>query len=450
MDVKTKLGVVCGLSLLAAVARAVTVSTGSFVANPGAVVTVPVAIDDVKGLSYASVRLAYDPQVLVPLKTAEGSLRTVFDADFVTVGNLSEGWIAVSAFGRTNAAASVSGTVADVTFAVRAGTAGLYSDVTVTKVELGDTSGLRDATADRTVAAASGMVRVMGAGADVARLERAQTVVADTTLAAWTLTAGDALQASDAQTPVTVTGGVSAPGAIPVAAPANGWATGRYELLRTPTAGLAFALNGLDGATATLGSAAADGWVVYYADVAVAGETPVGVAAGVAETLDAGTCNRIRANLSKALAADAAAQTALAAAKSIEVTGPDGSIALVAELGIAPAFGGVDVAGVAHVTYAMPTVRITSFDPATGRLGIKVEPGAGNAIVDELATGYVHVYGTARLGEAMRYISQVGFDLTPYLKAETKGEATLQIALGAHAFFKIRIEAAAKCDGGAE
>lgn len=196
--------------------------------------------------------------------------------------------------------------------------------------------------------------------------------------------------------------------------------------------------------TATLGSASADGWVVYYADVAVAGETPVGVAAGVAETLDAGTCNRIRTNLAKTLAADADAQTALAAAKSIEVTGPDGSIALVAELGIAPAFGGVDAAGVAHVTYAMPSVRIMSFDPATGRLGIKVEPGAGNAIVDELATGYVHVYGTARLGEAMRCISQVGFDLTPYLKAETKGEATLRIALGAHAFFKVKIELASK------
>lgn len=234
-----------------------TVSTGSFVANPGAVVTAPVAIDDMKGLSYASVRLAYDSQVLVPLKTAEGSLRTVFDADFVTVGDLREGWISVSAFGRTNAAASVSGTVADVTFAVRAGTAGLYSDVTVTKVELGDTSGLRDVTADRTVTAASGMVRVMGA---------------------------------------------------------------------------------------------------------------------------------------------------------------------------------------ARVTYAMPTVRITSFDPATGRLGIKVEPGAGNAIVDELATGYVHVYGTERLGEAMHCISQVGFDLTPYLKAETKGEATLTVTLGAHAFFKVKFE----------
>lgn len=52
---------------------------------------------------------------------------------------------------------------------------------------------------------------------------------------------------------------------------------------------------------------------------------------------------------------------------------------------------------------------------------IRVVPGEGNKIVSELATGYVHVYGTSNLAEKMKYISKVGFDLAPYLRAETKG-----------------------------
>ncbi len=44
----------------------------------------------------------------------------------------------------------------------------------------------------------------------------------------------------------------------------------------------------------------------------------------------------------------------------------------------------------------------------------------------------------------MRYISQVGFDLTPYLKSETKGEGTINVMLGTHTFLKIKIESAPK------
>ena len=53
-----------------------------------------------------------------------------------------------------------------------------------------------------------------------------------------------------------------------------------------------------------------------------------------------------------------------------------------------------------------------------------------------LATGCVHVYGTSDLGEKMRYISGTAFDLAPYLKDVTKGEADLTVALGSHTFIK--------------
>ena len=47
-----------------------------------------------------------------------------------------------------------------------------------------------------------GMIRVMGAGADVARLENAQIVSADTVLGSLALADGDAIQASDNQTAI--------------------------------------------------------------------------------------------------------------------------------------------------------------------------------------------------------------------------------------------------------
>ena len=100
----------------------------------------------------------------------------------------------------------------------------------------------------------------------------------------------------------------------------------------------------------------------------------------------------------------------------------------------------VDSHGILNVTYSMPTITITSFDPKTGVVRIKVVSGEGNKIVSEIATGYVHVYGSSNLADKMKLISKVGFDLTPYLKADTKGEAVLQIELGSHSFLRVKVE----------
>ena len=97
-----------------------------------------------------------------------------------------------------------------------------------------------------------------------------------------------------------------------------------------------------------------------------------------------------------------------------------------------------------------PELRITQFDPQTGAVRFKVTPGAENQIVSEIATGYIHVFGTDNLSEKMKYISQVGFDLTPYLKAETKGEGTLYVTLGTHTFLKIKVENVSRSEGDRE
>ena len=81
---------------------------------------------------------------------------------------------------------------------------------------------------------------------------------------------------------------------------------------------------------------------------------------------------------------------------------------------------------------------------------INVTPGEGNTIRSALATGCIHVYGTNDLKEKMRYISGTAFDLTPYLQAETKGEADLTVSMGTHTFIKVKAEKAVKSEGDLE
>ena len=414
-------------------AEAYQVSVGTYVSNAGKTVTVPVALDSVAGLSYASATITYDPQVLVVTKAEAGSLKSLMAEDFVA-GN-TNGTLTVSIFGSTDAnVASGSGTIANVTFAVREGTDGLYSDLAVSNVELGEKTGVKDVTAANPVTTVNGMVRVVGANAAVTRLDVAQVICADTAVGSLALKDGDAIQASDTQTAIYVGDAVTAEAsAILVKAPVNGWASGRYALLSTTTAGLTFSLEGVNGAA--FSSEVANGVTIYYATIAVSGEIAVTC---TTDTLSAGTKNQIRSLLSGQL--DGVTE--------IVVTGPKDTVGLIADMGIAPACTRDRTRLLA--TYTMPELRITQFDPRTGAVRFKVTPGAGNQIASEIATGYIHVYGTNNLGGKMKYISQVGFDLTPYLKPATKGEGIVNVTLGTHTFLKIKIESAHKSDGDPE
>ena len=265
------------------------------------------------------------------------------------------------------------------------------------------------------------------ADATVARLEQAETICADTVMASLELADGDAIQASDFHTPIMVAGAVRAEtGVIPVECPPNGWAGGTYALIRTTTDGLNLRLMDC-AATWQVSSEQTDGVFTYYATVDA--EDTMDVLDGGGEKLAAGTQNQIRKLVFGLVPARVSKLT---------VFGPAGMIPLIADMGIAPE---VVVRGSeAEARYRTPTIRIVRFEPETRLLRIKVEPGEGNMIVSELATGYVHVYGTSDLSKGMKYISKVGFDLTPYLKAETKGEADLTIDFGAHSFFKVKVE----------
>lgn len=47
----------------------------------------------------------------------------------------------------------------------------------------------------------------------------------------------------------------------------------------------------------------------------------------------------------------------------------------------------------------------------------------------------------------MRYISGTAFDLTPYLRSDTKGEADLTVSLGSYTFIKVKAESITKQEG---
>lgn len=425
------------------------ISVATLVANPGQRVSVPVRLDTVKGASHVGIRIAYDPQVLVFTKAVEGDLTRVLSDDYVVIGSEREGLVSVAAFATGNVRSDVGGTLTTLIFAVRDGTQGQYSDVTITKVKIGDETGVRDLSVGNPIKTVNGMVRIFTGDATVERLENAQTITPDSEFGGLVLKAGDGIQASDSQTGVSVTGDVCAEGTILVEKPLNGWANGRYVLLSTRTTGLQFALQGLAGATAVCGFEAENGMTTYYADLSVEGEIPV---ACDGEVLASGTMNQIRGNAvlafsGKTDATSLACREMFERAKRIAVSGPKGSVGIIADMGISPAFAGVDETGTLRLTYSMPTLAITSFNAESGAVRFKVTPGEGNQIVSEIATGYVHVYGTDSLGEKMKYISSIGFDLTPYLKAETRGEGLLQVELGTHSFLKIKVESVQKTEG---
>ena len=154
-------GWICLVAAFAAMGGfAYQVSVGTYVANAGRTVTVPVALDSAAGLSYAGAILTYDPQVLVVTKVEAGTLKTIMPEDFVTTS--TNGSVSVSIFGSgaTNVV-NGTGTIAYVTFATRMGAEGRYSDIVVSNVDIGECTGVKDVTAGNPIKTMNGMVRVM-------------------------------------------------------------------------------------------------------------------------------------------------------------------------------------------------------------------------------------------------------------------------------------------------
>ena len=214
------------------------VGVGTLVANGGTRVKVPVTINTARPLACAGVRIAFDPNILVYAGVERDAASAVFDDDFL-VTRPAEGSLALGFYATKDVVAGA-GVLAWVAFDVRPGTEGQFSDVSVTDVQLADSTGVRDVTANDPLAAESGMVRVMASDAAVTRLENEQTVHGETSLGVLDLLAGDEVAASPNRLPVRIAGGVNNADGQPVRVrpPVGGWKGGRYQLLSTPTAGL--------------------------------------------------------------------------------------------------------------------------------------------------------------------------------------------------------------------
>lgn len=411
-----------------------TASAGTVVANPGATVSVPVTVDDLSGSSAAVFTVDYDPTVLVCLGVDADAAA---DAGKMTYLDSGHGRI-VAIFSGFEEGATVPTEFMRIRFSVRDGTQGLYSDVTLADVEFGAKDGVTDLSVLNPLKVVNGMVRVMSADAEVARLEEAFAVWPGTTLKSLTLGSGDGIKAGAAE--VRVSGAVASTGAVRVEPPSGGWQTGRYALLATQTEGLSFdcAQEAVSPAAITVVESREAGVSTYYADIVVDGGVEI-VAEGWGPDME--TSAQIRAACDAALKANPSVSR-------IVVKGDPEVVPVAADLGIAP---GTDVSGTElAVSYAVPTLDIIGFDPQTGRVRIKVTPGEGNSIRTALATGCIHVYGTDNLAEKMRYVSGTAFDLSPYLKDATKGEADLTVSMGTHTFIKVKAERILKTEGDLE
>jgi len=432
--------VLCAM-MVSAVSWGRTVSTGTVVANPGATVSVPVTVDDLSGASAAVVTVDYDSTVLVCLGVDAGAAADAENMTYLDSGNGRVVAVFSGFAGDADAAGTARPTeLMRIRFSVRDGTQGLYSDVTLADVQFGATDGVTDLSVSNPLTIVNGMVRVMSSASDVTRLEEAFSVWPGTLLKSLALGSGDGIKAGSAA--VRVSGAVTASGAVRVEEPLGGWQTGRYTLLATQTEGLSFVLGDAQGAARptemTVVESRAAGVSTYYADVVVEGSVEV-VAEGW--ELDFDTAAQVREACAAAIKANPSVTRVVARGDS-EV------VPVAVDLGIAPniAVAGAEISA----TYATPTLRITEFDPKTGRVRIKVTPGEGNAIRSALATGCIHVYGTADLAEKMRYISGTAFDLTPYLGDATKGEADLTVSMGTHTFIKVKAEKGVKAEGDLE
>jgi hypothetical protein len=408
-----------------------TVSVGTWVCNPDASVAVPIEIDDATGLAYAAVRVNYDPQVLVCLRVEPGGLEEAFDGDFL-VSDGESGTLAVARFRASEGVAgSGGGTLARAVFTVRPGTARQYSDLAIADIRLGDAGGVRDLALAGPIEPSGGMVRIFPENGAVARLEGAQTIAAKTRLAALRLAEGDAIQAATDGEPIVVDGATEAAGAIPVRAPEGGWRNAPYALLKTSTRGLSFVAADGAGETLEVEESEEDGLWLYSLRVET-GEGPEVVSGEDDETLGTAAIAYVQGLFSGA-----------EGVAHVTVFGGEKNVLLASALGIRPSTvtNGITV----EATFAEPSIEITDYDMETGVVKVRVTPGAGNSIGNELAKGVVRLRGGATPGN-LTDLSQTSFtlDTDAYLDSETMGEFSLRdkdavLDFGTTTFFRIAI-----------
>ncbi|MBR6802844.1 MAG: hypothetical protein IKM62_03355 [Kiritimatiellae bacterium] len=402
-----------------------TVQLERVVCNPGARITVPLRLDDAKGLAVASVRVTWNPDILVLTSVEQGTLAEHFSFDFTVVDTLGSAEIISSA--PANITAQVGGTLAEMNFTVRDGSDALYSDLALTEVILNEETMTQDLTVQQNITPRAGVVRSIATTANCAeRLgEGAVVVAADTILNHLTLATGDILQVSDRQTPVVVNGTLKVDAPITLRAPKRGWATAKYDLLKTTTTDVRFAFEGDFPEQYQLSSLTENGVTTYALAVTMEDEVPILPPEGI-------SLSPTEQNALRTLLVDALGDVA-----RVQVEGSRDAILAALDLGIVPETNSEE--GVLTATFKAPTLAIQSFDPKNGIVKVKVIPAGNAEVKKKVVTGVIHVYGSATLGEAMTEIASPTLDLTNYLENDTRGEFSVTVELGENTFIKVTV-----------
>ena len=424
-----------------------TVKIGHYVANPGAWFTVPVEIDSVKGLASAVVRVTYNPEVLELKAVRQGDLKQVFDFDF-TVEMLPSG-VEIISVSRFDIEQELGGTLAELRFAVREGSGGLYSDLALGDVHLDEQTMTLDLSAKDPLKVVPGISRSLSTeGNCTSRMEgQPFTVVAGSVLNDLTLAEGDTLGVSDDHEPIVVNGTLKAPATIPLETPDHGWIVGTYKLLKTSTPNLTlvpieppenYAIS-----TTTIG-----GITAYIMTVdAVAGvdvETDKNVA--LTET----DKNRIR-SLFEGIGGSGKD------AKPIHIKGTTENIQLGLDLGMMPEYGitqsrTASLGGekiLATFGEEPPLLKIISFKlnsqpdengNQTGAVRVKIIPREKGVrfVSNDIAEGTFTVMGSDTLSLPMEPIPITSQDVGDYLNTTTKGEVLITLQLGKNRFVRVR------------
>ena len=385
-----RLALTLAAALAATLGAARTVRLESVVCNPGARVAVPVTLDEAQGLAVVTLTVAYDPLVLAFAEARPGTLADAFSFDFSVAEET--GAVTVVAVAPDDIAESRGGTVAELVFDVRPGSDTLHSALALADVRLEEETMTRDLTKDNPITPIGGLIRPLGATADRReRLgDRPIVVAAGTRLNSLALNAGDAIQAS-AGDPVTVAATYDGPDSVRIAAPEGGWLLQRYAVLRYPAAAPRPTLSTEGVPEAYELSWSEEGDTALCLLQTAQTEPTLTLDEGV--TLTADEEGALRELLTLALEEGANAPTKLVA------KGTQEAIVACAALGVLPKTTLTD--GTLTAAFALPTLRITAFDPLAGSATVQVVPPAGAKAIRSIQTGVLHLLTTTDLAQPM-------------------------------------------------
>ncbi len=394
---------------------------GTVVCNGNKTLTVPIHADGLENVASLHAVVTFDPLVLVLLKTERSEATHAF-TQFSTIDDING--VEILAF-TTNNIPDLSGAIANLTFAVREGSEGLYSDLALAEVEVNEKTMTADLTIGNPLVPKSGMVRSYATTASPTRLdEGVLTVAAGTILENLTLEAGDQLQASTDGMPIVITGRLTANGDLKILPPTSGWTTASYPVLKCKTAGLKLDVQG-EYESAMVTETQDGAYTIYTVTTTVTEKWTVETAEGV--TLSANDKNML---------ADLLGLDAKSGVSTVSVNVSQTAVEMALDLGIAPLTTEAD--GVLTARFELPKLKIVGFEPEKGIVRAKVIPPQGMKFASQQhVTGVIHVFGTSDLKTAMERLASPEINLDGYLKSETAGEMEIRVQFGTKTFFRV-------------